>query len=130
MTPHSFRTTRTTATILIHLSIYSPSCLYLSVFTKALYRSQIPYDPCVLGNVLAMALRAFSNRMLGNVTTSITLTIRNIKCEVVSSISYSKSYKLEILLLAEMVFKIDMGCTSPISILVSLSSMKYKLIKY
>lgn len=130
MTPHSFRTTRTTATILIHLSIYSPSCLYLSVFTKALYRSQIPYDPCVLGNVLAMALRAFSNRMLGNVTTSITLTIRNIKCEVVSSISYSKSYKLEILLLAEMVFKIDMGCTSPISILVSLSSMKNELIKY
>lgn len=130
MTPHSFRTTRTTATILIHLSIYSPSCLYLSVFTKALYRSQIPYDPCVLGNVLAMALRAFSNRMLGNVTTSITLTIRNIKCEVVSSISYSKSYKLEILLLAEMVFKIDMGCTSPISILVSLSSMKNELIKH
>ena len=130
MTPHSFRTTRITASILIHLSIYSPSCLYLSVFTKALYRSQIPYDPCVLGNVLAMALRAFSNRMLGNVTTSITLTIRNIKCEVVSSISYSKSYKLEILLLAEMVFKIDMGCTSPISILVSLSSMKNELIKY
>lgn len=130
MTPHSFRTTRTTATILIHLSIYSPSCLYLSVFTKALYRSQIPYDPCVLGNVLAMALRAFSNRMLGNVTTSITLTIRNIKCEVVSSISYSKSYKLEILLLAEMVFKINMGCTSPISILVSLSSMKNELIKH
>lgn len=130
MTPHSFRTTRTTATILIHLSIYSPSCLYLPVFTKALYGSQIPYNPCVLGNVLAMALGTFSNRMLGNVTTSITLTIRNIKCEVVSSISYSKSYKLEILLLAEMVFKIDMGCTSPISILVSLSSMKNELIKH
>lgn len=130
MTPHSFRTTRTTATILIHLSIYSPSCLYLSVFTKALYRSQIPYDPCVLGNVLAMALRAFSNRMLGNVTTSITLTIRNIKCEVVSSISYSKIYKLEILLLAQVVFQVDMSCTTSISILISLPSMKYKLVKY
>lgn len=130
MTPHSFRTTRTTATILIHLSIYSPSCLYLSVFTKALYRSQIPYDPCVLGNVLAMALRAFSNRMLGNVTTSITLTIRNIKCEIVGSISYCKVYQLEILLLTQVVFKINMSCTASISILISLPSMKYKLIKY
>lgn len=130
MTPHSFRTTRTTVTILIHLSIYSPSCLYLPVFTKALYRSQIPYNPCVLGNILTMALGTFSNRMLGNVTTSITLTIRNIKCEVVSSVSYSKIYKLEILLLAQVVLQVDMSCTSPISILVSLSSMKNELIKY
>ena len=70
----------------------------------------LPDHPSVLGNVLTVALRTLSDRMLSNVTTIITLTIRNIKCEVVGSINYGKVYQLEILLLAQMVVKIDMSC--------------------
>ena len=69
----------------------------------------LPDHPSVLGNILTVALRTLSDRMLGNVTTIITLTIGDIKCEVVSSIDYGKVYQLEILFLAKMVFKIDMA---------------------
>ena len=77
-----------------------------------------------------MTLWTFSDGVFSNVATVITLTIRNIKCEVIGSINYGKVYQFEILFLAKMVFKINVSCTASISVLVSLSSMKYELIKY
>lgn len=59
---------------------------------------------------MTMTLRALCDWVLSDIPTIITLTIRNIECEVVSTIGYCKVYQLEILLLTQMVFKIDMSC--------------------
>lgn len=76
-----------------------------------------------------MALGTFTDRMFSYESTIITLTVRYVKCKVVSTFLYSKVNQFEILLFAQVVFKIDMSSRATISELIGLSTMKNKLIK-
>lgn len=77
-----------------------------------------------------MALGTFTDRMFSYESTIITLTVRYVKCKVVSTFLYSKVNQFEILLFAQVVFKIDMSSRATISILICLSAMQDELIKH